>query len=44
MKDYYWLNNDSRKFLKNGYLQEGVEPEERYRQIAESAEKILNID
>jgi ribonucleoside-diphosphate reductase alpha chain len=43
MKDYYWLNEDSIKFLKNGYLQEGVEPQVRYRQIAETAEKILLI-
>jgi ribonucleoside-diphosphate reductase alpha chain len=43
MKDYYWLNEDSIKFLKNGYLEEGVEPEKRYRDIAERAEEILGI-
>jgi ribonucleoside-diphosphate reductase alpha chain len=40
---YYWLNEDSRTFLKRGYLQEGQSPEERIRQIAESAEKILDL-
>lgn len=44
MNDYYWLNEDSRDFLKRGYLQENVEPEQRYRDIAEAAEKILKID
>lgn len=42
-KDYYWLNKDSRTFLKRGYLKEGVEPEQRFREIAENAEKILKI-
>ncbi len=41
--DYYWLNSDARTFLKRGYLQDGVEPEQRYRQIADAAEKILKI-
>ena len=40
---YYWLNKDSRKFLESGYLEEGVTPEQRVRQIAENAENILNI-
>lgn len=40
---YYWLNKDSRKFLEGGYLEVGVTPEQRVRQIAENAEKILNI-
>jgi ribonucleoside-diphosphate reductase alpha chain len=42
-KEIYWLNKDSRKFLNSGYLQDGVSPEQRIRQIAENAEKILNI-
>lgn len=42
-KKYYWLNSHSRLFLERGYLQEGVSPEQRVRQIAENAEKILNI-
>lgn len=37
-----WLNENSRKFLEGGYLLPGVSPEERIRQIAEHAEKILN--
>jgi ribonucleoside-diphosphate reductase , alpha subunit 1 len=35
------LNGNSRKFLANGYLQEGVSPEERILAIAKNAEKIL---
>lgn len=43
-KDYYWLNSHSRQFLERGYLEEGVTPEQRVRQIAETAEKILKIE
>lgn len=43
-KDYYWLNQNSREFLSRGYIAEGVEPEKRYREIAEAAERILGID
>lgn len=43
MKDYYWLNSDSRTFLKRGYLPAGVEPEERIKQIADHSEKVLGI-
>jgi ribonucleoside-diphosphate reductase alpha chain len=41
MKDYYWLNTKSRAFLERGYLQNGQTPEERIREIAEAAERIL---
>ena len=40
-KKYYWLNDDSRKFLSRGYLDES--PEQRIRDIANIAEKYLNI-
>lgn len=43
MEKYYWLNNKSRAFLNKDYLQNGITPEERIRQIAETAEKYLNI-
>jgi Ribonucleotide reductase, alpha subunit len=43
-EDFYWLNEDSRQFLDNGYLLEGVTAEERVRQIAERAEEILDED
>lgn len=43
-EDYYWLNENSRKYLQNGYLLDGVSAEERIRQIAERAEEILNED
>lgn len=39
----YWLNENSRKFLKSGYLKEGESPEERIRFIANYAESILGI-
>ena len=37
---YYWLNEESRKFLSRGYLNEA--PEERIADIANHAEKILD--
>lgn len=40
-KDYYWLNSHSRLFLERGYLEADTTPEQRVRQIAENAEKIL---
>lgn len=40
---YYWLNDDSITFLKRGYLLEGEDAKQRYRQIAENAETILNL-
>ena len=43
MKDYSWLNADSKKFLKRGYLEEGETPEERIETIAKTAEKYLKI-
>lgn len=36
-----WLNENSRKFLEGGYLMPGQTPEERIRDIAEHAEKLL---
>ena len=41
--NYYWLNKDSRKFLERGYLLEGETAEQRVRDIAEAAEKYLQI-
>ena len=41
---FYWLNEDSREFLSEGYLLEGVTAEERVREIAERAEEILDDD
>ena len=38
---YRWLNKDSRTFLKRGYLEEGVTPEQRVANIAAHAESIL---
>lgn len=40
---FEWLNENSRNFLKSGYLLEGVEPEQRIKNIADNAEKILGI-
>ncbi|MHA7944556.1 ribonucleoside-diphosphate reductase subunit alpha [Formosa sp. 3Alg 14/1] len=38
-----WLNENSRKFLESGYLTEGVNPEERIREIADRAQDILKM-
>jgi ribonucleoside-diphosphate reductase alpha chain len=43
-RDYDWLNEDSRVFLKRGYLQPDTEPEQRYREIAEYAENLLGVE
>ena len=43
-EDYYFLNEDSRTFLSRGYLSEGKTPEERYEEIAKTAENILGFD
>lgn len=40
---FEWLNEDSRHFLESGYLEEGVTPEQRIREIADNAEKILGV-
>ena len=44
MKNYSWLNGDSRKFLKRGYLEGDETPEERIQTIADAAEKYLGIN
>lgn len=36
-----WLNDESRSFLKKGYLLNGVEPEDRIREISDKAEQYL---
>lgn len=41
--EFKWLNENSRNFLNNGYLQEGMTPERRIKEIADTAEKILGI-
>jgi ribonucleoside-diphosphate reductase alpha chain len=41
---FYWLNEDSRAFLSEGYLLEGVTAEERVREIADRAEELLDDD
>jgi ribonucleoside-diphosphate reductase alpha chain len=43
-KAYKWLNSHSRLFLERGYLEEGVTPEKKIRDIAENAERILGIE
>lgn len=42
-KNFDWLNENSRLFLSRGYLSTEQTPEDRLREIAISAEKILNI-
>lgn len=43
-KSIYWLNKDSRKFLERGYLLENETPEQRIRDISETAEKYLQVE
>lgn len=40
---YYWLNSHSRLFLERGYLEQGVSAEDRIKNIALNAEKLLGI-
>jgi ribonucleoside-diphosphate reductase alpha chain len=39
---YYWLNEESRTFLSRGYITES--PEQRIKDIANTAEKYLKVD
>jgi ribonucleoside-diphosphate reductase alpha chain len=39
-----WLNENSRRFLENGYLKDGDTPEKRIRAIADYAESILKMN
>ncbi len=39
--EFAWLNENSRKFLSRGYLNDGVTPEGRIQTIARHAEKLL---
>lgn len=43
-KQWYWLNEDSRKFLERGYLTEGETAEGRICEIANAAQKYLGFD
>ena len=42
MREYKWLNKDSRKFLERGYLEEGETPEQRIQDIANRAQSLLD--
>jgi ribonucleoside-diphosphate reductase alpha chain len=41
-KDWYWLNDESRKFLNNGYIPKDVDIIEHFKNLGLKAEKILN--
>ncbi|HLX53529.1 MAG TPA: ribonucleoside-diphosphate reductase subunit alpha [Aquella sp.] len=41
---YEWLNDDSRTFLSRGYIDPNITAEERIEEIANTAQKYLNID
>ena len=43
-KEWYWLNEDSRKFLERGYLADGESAEDRITQIANAAQRYLGFD
>ena len=40
---YYWLNKDAITFLQRGYLLDGEDPKQRYKNIADTAENTLKI-
>lgn len=42
--EFKWITKDTEKFLKEGYLEEGVDPIERIEQICNTAESRLGID
>jgi ribonucleoside-diphosphate reductase alpha chain len=42
MREYKWLNKDSRKFLERGYLEQGETPEQRIQDIANRAQILLD--
>ena len=44
MREYKWLNNDSRKFLERGYLEQGETPEQRIQDIADEAQRLLGLE
>jgi len=39
-----WLNKDSRTFLSRGYLPKGQSAEDRIREIADTAEEMLDVE
>lgn len=41
---FYWLNSEQKKFLEKGYLVNGQTAQDRFRYIANYAEKKLGID
>jgi ribonucleoside-diphosphate reductase alpha chain len=43
-KNWWWANDDSRLFLSRGYIDGNMTVEERVREIAKAAEKILEIE
>lgn len=43
-KKWWWANEDSRTFLSRGYIDGNMTVEERVREIAKEAEKILDIE
>ena len=43
-KNWWWANNDSRLFLSRGYIDGNMTVEERVREIAKTAENILEIE
>jgi ribonucleoside-diphosphate reductase alpha chain len=43
-KNWWWANDDSRLFLSRGYIDGNMTVEERVREIAKTAENILEID
>ena len=42
-KNWWWANDESRLFLSRGYIDGNMTVEERVREIAKTAENILDI-
>jgi ribonucleoside-diphosphate reductase alpha chain len=43
-KNWWWANEESRMFLSRGYIDGNMTAEERVREIAKTAESILDIE
>lgn len=43
-KNWWWANEDSRTFLSRGYIDGNMTVEERVREIAKTAERILDVE
>ena len=40
-RDFYWVTDETRQFMEKGYLDAGQSVEDRVKEIADHAERIL---